>query len=353
MEPVIYVSGTPYEQGVQEGKLLKEIIERNVSVILGKLEREHLTDNAAYDAFVENNLDFLRRENRSVYDEIQGISDGSGISLENIIKLNIPAYFMAGSFLQECSMILARGSATLDHKTYVIKNRDMSIFIEQILLHRTYPDGMKIVEITGAGTTTYPACGMNSFGLGVTNTGFWSRKVRPDAERPGSGHVFLNAHNLLEKCRTAREALEEIRNTPRLNGLNVIVADPADAFLVEMTKNDCHVTADDGCGLLYHTNHYTTEGFADMNPEREEYPSTFMRYERIGELLKASYGTLRFQDMYRIMSDHANGVNAICRHPQPGAPAQTISSSMFVLEDMEAWTTIDNPCMSIRHAPLG
>lgn len=352
MDAVIYVNGTPYEQGVQEGKALKEVILRNISRIGEKMEREHLTGNSVYDAFVEENLRFLERENRSVYDEILGIAEGSGIPEEQIIKLNVPAYFMGSSLQQECSMLLARGKATLDHKTYVIKNRDMSVYIEQALIHRTYPDGRKIAEISGAGTATYPACGMNSFGLGVTNTGFWSKKVSPAVERAGKGHIFLNAHNLLENCRTAREALEEIERTPRLNGLNVIVADPEEAFLIEMTKDDCIITPDDGSGILYHTNHYTAKEHLWMNPDREEYPSTYCRYERIGELLEASYGSLRFQDIYRIMSDHKNGVNCICRHPAPGAPAQTISTSMFVLEDREAWTTTDNPCMSLRHAGL-
>ena len=352
MNSVVYVSGTPYEQGLQTGHALKDVIGRNLDRIRRKMDQDGLTGNARYDAFVGKNLAFLEKEDNEIYEEIRGIADGSGYPFRDIVYLNIPAYFMSDYFNQECSMILARGRATQDGKTYVIKNRDMKTFIEQAVFQRTYPDGMKIIEINGAGTVTYPACGMNSFGLGVTNTGFWSAKAPSAVERAGCGHVFLNAHDLLRSCRSAAEALETLKKTSRLNGLNVILADTENAYLVEMTKDDCHVTEDDGSGILYHTNHYTSENYTRMNPEREQYPSTFARYERIGELLKKEYGKIRFQDLFRIMSDHANGVNAICRHLQPGAPAQTVSTSMFVLEDGEAWSVLGNPCEELPHVSL-
>lgn len=39
MKTVISVSGTPYEQGVQEGKKLREIIEKNVALVRERMER--------------------------------------------------------------------------------------------------------------------------------------------------------------------------------------------------------------------------------------------------------------------------------------------------------------------------
>lgn len=351
MRTVAEVSGTPYEQGVQEGQQLKEIIEKNVALVKEKMVRDHL-NTPRYAEFVQKNLGFMERCHPDIYEEMKGISDGSGIDFQDIVYLNIPAYFMTEYFNQECSMLMVRGRATEDGNTYVIKNRDMSTYIEQAVIRREYPDGLKMVEINGAGTVTYPACGMNSYGLGVTNTGFWSAKAPSDVERVDCAHIFLNAHLLLAECKSAKEALEYVKTSPRMNGLNVIIVDTKDAYCVEMTKNDVYVQEDDGSGVLYRSNHYVSDKFKDLNPDITQYTSTFKRYERIGELVEERYGHLRFQDLFRIMSDHKNGSLCICRHPEEGIPAKTVSTSMFVLEDREAWATIGNPCENLRFAAI-
>ena len=351
MQTVINVSGTPYEQGVQEGRQLKPIIEKNVALVKEKMVTDHM-DTDRYREFVKRNLGFMERCHQDIYEEMKGIAEGSGISFEDIVYLNIPAYFMKEYFNQECSMLMVRGKATCDGNTYVIKNRDMSTYIEQAVIRREYPDGLKMVEINGAGTVTYPACGMNSYGLGVTNTGFWSSKAPSDVDRVDAAHIFLNAHILLAECKSAKEALEKLKETPRMNGLNVIIVDTKDAYCVEMTKNDVYVQEDDGSGVLFRSNHYISDKFKDLNPDPSQYTSTFKRYERIKEMVNERYGKLRFQDLFRIMSDHKNGVNSICRHPREGYPAQTVSTSMFVLEDCEAWATIGNPCENLRFASI-
>ncbi len=351
MKTIIDVAGTPYEQGFSEGQQLKEIIAGNVELVKEKMAKDHM-DTDRYKEFVKRNLEFMERCHQDIYDEIKGISDGSGIPFEDIVYLNIPAYFMKEYFNQECSMLMVRGKATCDGNTYVIKNRDMSMYIEQAVIRRTYPDGLKIVEINGAGTVTYPACGMNSYGLGVTNTGFWSAKAPTDVDRVDAAHIFLNAHILLAECKSAREALEHLKATPRMNGLNVIIVDTKDAYCVEMTKDDAVVQEDDGTGVLFRSNHYVSEQLKHLNPDPSQYTSTYKRYDRIKELVEERYGRLRFQDLFRIMSDHENGVNCICRHPSEGYPAKSVSSSMFVLEDGEAWATIGNPCEHLRYASI-
>lgn len=351
MNNKVKVKGTPYEQGIQQGEQLRELILHNIGEVRKKMVSDHV-DMIRYEEFVKKNADFLERTQSDIFEEMRGISEGAKIPFEEILMLNIPAYFMTGYFNQECSMIMARGKATADGCTYVIKNRDMSTYIEQAVVEREYPDGLKMVEINGAGTVTYPASGMNSYGLGVTTTGFWSAKAPSDIAAVTHSHIFLNVHLLLAECRTAREALEYVTASPRMNGLNIIIVDQTDAWLVEMTRDDVAVEKDNGSGILFRSNHYISERLKHLNPEESEYPSTYFRYRRMEEMLKEQYGNIRFQDLFRIMSDHENGVNALCRHPQEGAPSRTVSTSLFVLEDGEAWTTLGNPCDSLKYALL-
>lgn len=351
MDGKVLVTGTSYEQGIIQGRALRETILHNIQEVRKKMKKDGV-DSERYYRFVRRNAEFMEKNHLEIWEEMKGIAEGSGISFEDILMLNIPAYFMTQYLGQECSMIMARGRATSDGLTYVIKNRDMSTYIEQAVIEREYSNGLKIVEVNGAGTVTYPASGMNSFGLGVATTGFWSEKASPDLETIASSHIFVNVHLILKNCRTAREALEYVKGSPRMNGLNIILVDSQDAFLVEMTKDRIQVEEDTGNGILFRTNHYISSEFQAFNPEEEKYPSTYFRYRRIKELLEKQYGKIRFQDLFRIMSDHKNGGNAICRHPQEGYPGWTMSTSLFVLEDREAWTTLDNPCKNLRYSLL-
>ena len=72
----------------------------------------------------------------------------------------------------------------------------------------------------------------------------------------------------------------------------------------------------------------------------------------ITQMVEERYGSLRFQDLYRIMSDHTYEPNCICRHPHEGVPATTVSSTLCVVEDFEVWTTLRNPCMALPHTNI-
>lgn len=343
MRSVLSVKGSPYEQGYTHGSELKEMIGRNLQCVSEKL-KESRCDLQKYEDFIRQNLDMMKKNEPSLVEEMKGIADGAGLPFEEIVKLNIPAYFMTQYFNQECSMILARKNATADGCTYVVKNRDMKTWIEQCVLQRTYPDGRKMTEVTGAGTVTYPAGGINDSGLCVTTTGVWSEELPPDMKQAGSSQIFLNIHLVLDHCKNVEEAVSYVKQSNRLNGLNVLLADADSACVIEMTAKDAHVEYDDGSGLLFRTNHYCSESFSRFNPTMEVYPSTYKRSERIEELLKEQYGKIRFQDLLRIMSDHKYGINGICRHPQGDVCSRTVSCCLFVLEDRETWTALGNPC---------
>ena len=234
------VSGTPFEQGVQQGQELSDAIRRNLASVHRKLEQEKV-DLQAYQAFVNQNLRFFQEQRPEMYEELQGIAQGSGLPLDDILLLNIPAYSLCESFrhiTQECSMLCVRGQAAADGCTYIIKNRDMGMPMEQALVRHIYPDGQEIIEVGGAGILTYPAVGINSHGLAVTTTGFWTEKDPTRIDRVEEADIFLNVRVLLSSCRTAAQAVEFCRTAPRMNGLNVIAADPTEAYVIEMTSDE-------------------------------------------------------------------------------------------------------------------
>lgn len=348
----IVVSGTPYEQGVRQGEAFRDLIQNNITAVREDLEKSELNIER-YENLTLRNAAFLSRAQPDQWEEMKGIAVGAEVPFDDILLINVPTYFLKSCCGQECSMILARGNATADGLTYLVKNRDMSIQIEQVTVEYHYPDGTSIAEVGGAGIVTYPALGVNSAGLTVTSTGFWSPKVDVCLDDVDSRHIFVNLHHLLRSCSTTEEALKFLDSYPRMNGLNLIAADEKSAVLVETTRNDYLVQWADESGILYRTNHYMLGEHVVLNKEFEEYPSTFMRYKRIGQMLSENKRKIRFQDLVRIMSDHENSpINGICRHANPLAPAETVSCSICCLEDRELFNTPGNPCEHLVCAAL-
>lgn len=351
LSKAVFVKGTPYEQGVGQARQAGKTILQNILRVRELMEQNRF-DMDAYRAFIQKDAEYIERTNPELIEEMHGIADGLAIDFQEVLYLNIPAYFMKEHFRQECSMLLVKGRATLDGKTYLIKNRDMSCYLEQLLISREYPDGMRIVEVNGAGTVTYPAMGINQYGVAVTNTGFWSPKAPTDYDRVGEAQVVINSHIILRRCKTAREGLDWLLTTPRINGLNMMIADRKDAFLIEVLKDGAYVEEADERGVLMRTNHYVSEQNRGLNTDPKDTPSTFFRYERLREAVEKYHGRFRFQDLYRIMSDHRDAPNCLCRHPQEGAPGWTASSTLCVVDDLELWSTIGNPCEMLPHAGI-
>src|SRR5699024_1629181 len=101
------------EQGKIHGSMASVLIAENVSSIKEGIERLKIKPED-YKDLLENNLTFYENYIPSIVEELKGISDGSGISLGDIHLINVPLFFVLKWLPQECTSVLARGSATLD-----------------------------------------------------------------------------------------------------------------------------------------------------------------------------------------------------------------------------------------------
>lgn len=340
----VIACGTPYQQGIAQGEAFRALIQHNIQAVRTDLENSHL-DIDRYQQLTVRNAAFLQKDQPQQWEEMQGIAAGAQVSFDDILLINVPTYFLKSACGQECSMLLVRGAATADGLTYLAKNRDMGMQMEQVTVEYRYPDKTSICEVGGAGIVTYPALGVNSAGLTVTSTGFWSPKVEMHLDDVDNRHIFVNLHHVLQSCHTTHDVLDFLDHYPRMNGLNLIAADENSAVLVETTRDEYLVQWADESGILYRTNHYMLGEHQKLNKEFEEYPSTFLRYERIGTMVSQAKRKFRFQDILRILSDHENSpINGICRHANELAPARTVSCSICCLEDRELFNTPGNPC---------
>lgn len=349
---IIKVAGSPREQGKQQGEQATALIADSVRRIQGGLTCFGLDKNQ-YQATLDKNIRFLEKTEPDIVEELYGLAEGSGLDFADIVLINLPLYFVYKWLPQECSQVLARGSATFDGKTYLLKNRDMgSEKVEHVILEREYPDGRKIIEVNGAGIITFPGNGLNNRGLALSTSGVWSKKMAINMELINNAHILLNSHLILEKCSKVDEAIEYLKTEKRMTGMNFIIADKEKAVAVEVTADGIFIEQDKR-GILVRTNHYLAPEFSWLNRSPAEYPSTYKRFERAQVLLDEKHGHITFQEMLAIAGDHEDGPqNSLCRHGKRETDVETVYSGIIAVEDFQVWTALGNPCEALRLAHL-
>lgn len=341
--------GSYYDQGFSHGRAAKKLIGENLALI-HQILSEKKSDLELYTSFVSKHFKNVFNLEPYLEEELRGIADGSGYSFWDIMMLNANFYFFADKIVaapEECSVIIAGPQATLDRKTYFIKNRDMLYPFQTVILERRFEDGVRISEVDLAGIVTFPGSAFNHYGLGVSTTGVWSPNIPLDFGLIGNLPYSFSPHTFVRNFKTVDEVLAflEGKYPYKISHSNLFLIDPTKAVRVETTDKGFRVCEWKN-DLLVGTNHFHHPDFLPYNPDRAHYQSTYQRYDRAMEMLEENYGRLRFQDMLEIASDHMHGENCLCRHGENGGGI-TICSTITCLEDQKSWTAVRNPCEAL------
>src|SRR6266536_1573221 len=220
---VLYLKGTPYEQGKQLGRGAAELIHENIRrAIRYRDEVAAGRDQADYHAITRKNAAWAGRVFPELLDELSGIAEGANCDYEELLSLNLNTHIAyVYSAMLSCTQVLATGPATANGKTYVGKTRDLSRGpLLQVLLRREYEDGTWINEIQTAGRMTIPD-GINQYGVSLTCSGQWSPRVMVDLSRADGAWLTLNLQPILRRAKTADEAIQMIEEQPRASGMHV------------------------------------------------------------------------------------------------------------------------------------
>src|SRR4051812_2907112 len=268
---VLYLTGSPYEQGKQLGRGAADEIRENMR--RAAEYRDQIAagrDQADYHALTRKNERWVSTVYPELLDELSGIAEGANIDYDELLSMNLNTHIShIYSAMLTCTQVLATGPATADGKTYIGKTRDLAKGpLLAVLLHREYDDGSFINEVHTAGRMTIPD-GVNQHGVAVTCSGQWSPRVKVDLSRADSAWMTLNLQIALREARTTPEAIEILREQPRACGMQVLVADGTRAAALEVTDDELHVFEPED-GLLTRTNHYFSPSLAYLRPTVEE-----------------------------------------------------------------------------------
>ena len=195
----------------------------------------------------------LNRVFPALLDEMQGIADGAGLTVEEIVALNcLDEYRARRTPPGQCSNIAFQAS---DRGVLLGKTADwtMSDVAEFALSQRYRPDpgdGIAFFHYGCAGTLWCEG-GLNESGLGMVLNGLAGRGAGG-----ASVPAMALARGVLQHCRDVQDALDWLRQYDVINwGFNLTLADSSGelAFVEVLPGSQCSGRADGD--YLIHTNH--------------------------------------------------------------------------------------------------
>jgi isopenicillin-N N-acyltransferase-like protein len=249
----------------------------------------------------------------------------------------------------ECTALAAGPGKTDGGQVLLAQNWDWytSVRPEPVLLHIRQPQKPEILTLVEAGQVG--KIGMNSAGLGVC-LNFLSHADR------GPG---LPVHVILRQmlgCEPLGAAIREAYRVPRGGAANILLAHGCGETLdLELTATDIDFIYVDA-GWLVHTNHFESPRLRGGDTGIFSSMSTLARASRARRLLStaARQKKVTIESLQTILTDHAHGAYAICRHVDPQESTQdqtaTRASVIMDLSKRAMHVAVGQPCQDEHHA---
>ena len=346
--PHLVLTGSPYERGLTHGERFAEEIRMNVETYLTRFAQHGAKEEVVRRQATEY-VPLVEEWNPDYASELRGITDGSGVPIEEIMLLNVRYEILYASYSDQtaethgCTSFGLLPTATADGKTYVGQNWDWAVPIADTLLvtetHQS--DGSDHIAITEAGIVG-GKMGVNEHGIGLVINGL----VSPDdGEHPFRKPFHLRCREILDATRFDR-ALESIIATPHACSANYVVGHgDGEVIDIETSPNRTdYVYPRDG--IVTHANHFMTSGF-ESRMERQ-LPDSLYRANRLHRLFEHQRGAIDAEIMKSALCDHFGRPASICRHEDPNAPVEersrTDTSVILDLDDHTLHATYGPPC---------
>lgn len=314
---VVWLKGTPYEMGFQQGTLLKEELKKGLEFIkndpLLSQQEQMAKDMGVMDIAIKQSYP-------EIIEECKGIVDAAketGWTYQKCIILNFGDVFMEylldGMPKQACSQAAVAGKATKDGRLYHGRILDWSkidYILENPTIFVRQPKGGIPHMYIGFPANLSPYSAMNVEGLSMASNEAHPKDVSQTALEGRShvqmlGRIAREAHNLDE----AREIILKERH---MSTEIFMIADGKNktASVFEMTAKHIGERRMDANGIIYVTNHFLAEETKDYDKEPTK-EANLLRYDRFAQLLEPNgkdslYGMLDPENLVRVLRDRIN-----------------------------------------------
>lgn len=342
---IVETKGTPYEIGLAHGTQAKDKILRNIKVYDVMFQQwSNLTWEEAKKR-AEIYKKHIQNTEPELIEEMSGIAEGAGVTVEDIITLNARSEVVFAQTSNACTAFAITPEASANGHVLIGQNWDWreEILDNFIILKIYQSDKPSIFMVTEAGILG--KIGFNSSGLAVCLNALVVLG-EPDG---------LPLHIVLRRILNSyllNDALNAINEYPVAGPANYLMAQrDGSSMSVEKTPRAWDYLYNEE-GILVHTNHIINKNLAqyvaDLGPTR--LPDTIVRYHEMKKLLEKEKGNITVEYIMRCLRDHHQFPQGICHHVDPLAkPANRFMTDFSIIMDLntsEAWITLGPPCMS-------
>lgn len=330
--PLVDVAGDAYERGRQHGRAVPERIAAGAMLYRAQLSHRGL-GSATIDTLARSMVPQIQAFDETYLEEMRGIADGAGTTLEDILTINCRTEMLYGfARMQDDTMrheemedgdctglvVLPRRSATgrLIHAHNWDWRQECGDTC--IVLRIRSKNGPDILSFTEAGALARH--GLNSNGVSLTGNAMSCHK---DFQNGPGAPVVLLRRRLLEATNLAH-AMRAVYGAQRYCSSNMILAQSS---------------ADDGCGIsleaapdevypmlpqadvLVHANHWLSPVALVRlkDPGLAARPDSLYRQHRVETALRAIEGRgVSWDDIRSILADDFGYPDGVLRSPKPG-----------------------------------
>ena len=351
MFPLIEVSGSARERGLQHGREAKAHIECSIATY-ARLFTYCGIDWQSAQRLGAAYRDVIGGLDPALLAEIEGIAAGAGRNVNEILALNArteilpPSYpgeahpdrvkISAANAKQgvsdwgECTSVAVKPGESITGSTLLAQNWDWlgAQRAALVLLRMRDAAGAVCLTLTEAGMLA--KIGLNNRGFGVCLN---ILRSSDDGAHPGVPvHVLLRA---LLACDSVADAAAFASKLTFGASSNVLCADASgDTAALEFSPRGLEVVRGAGAALC-HTNHFLAPAAAKHQASLAPSLSTVPRLERITALTGAHKGKFSPADLQRMLRDESDGYLSICRSPDPAlAPEACIETVASVVMDL-------------------
>ncbi|MBN8784513.1 MAG: peptidase C45 [Sphingobacteriales bacterium SCN 48-20] len=298
----MYVEGAPFERGVVNGKLSKELVQSQEDYFTAQINK--MIPSHFYRQFLKYFIGFFNRKLvKNVIpeykEEIYGVSQSASANYGYIGTpyqriLNYHSAHDIGHALQNlalvgCTSFGTWGSASADSTMIIGRNFDFYVgddFARNKIVEFVNPSaGFKFMSVTWGGFVGVVS-GMNEKGLTVT-----INAAKSDLPTGSATPVSLVAREILQYAGNIQQAVEVARRRKMFVSESFLVGSAADnkAVIIEKTPDSLEVY-DPGRNSILCTNHFQSKGLgaSSMNRQQERESASVYRYHRLTELLSGN-----------------------------------------------------------------
>ncbi|MFC5046136.1 C45 family autoproteolytic acyltransferase/hydrolase [Aquimarina hainanensis] len=346
---ILHLSGTPYERGVQHGRLLKDEIKTVTDSLLADIGRTTKEEPLTFIKRFLSKTNFvssMKKWTPNLLEEIKGISDGSGIPHEIIFMHQLGDEFFFSTkylFAHKCSSIGINKSNS--HPTLAAQNMDIPTYFHgyQTVMNFTDETGKELMILTIPGHIGIT--GMNNSNVSI-NCNILMQLNSQSKGLPVSSIV----RGVLDKNEYS-EAINWIKTVKHASGQNYLIGGLHQVTSLESSANSIEEFKPyEEANFTYHTNHplsnndysnwylealeengftlFDTKGFCQRLPSFEKRfnkENNEFGIEEIKEVLSS-----KDHDGYDVLSNtytYASVIYVLSENPQfliaPGKPHET------------------------------